>query len=113
MFDIFAQQAESDLTIDEAPNREVKVVVKGKNVGYGATCEMMVQAGLVTLTETDKLPSSGGVWTPGYAFANTSIVERLNNRQVPFQATVTDIWTDPAEKVCVCAIMETMQISQS
>jgi len=84
-------KAESDLTIDEAPNREVKVVVKGKNVGYGATCEMMVQAGLVTLTETEKLPSSGGVWTPGYAFANTSIVERLNNRQVPFQATVTDI----------------------
>jgi len=69
----------------------VRVVVKGKNVGYGATCEMMVQAGVVTLTETDKLPSSGGVWTPGYAFAKTSIVERLNNREVTFQPTVTDM----------------------
>ena len=46
-------------------SRTVKVVVQGKNVGYGATCECMVQSAIVTLKQTEKLPSTGGVWTPG------------------------------------------------
>lgn len=66
------------------PNRTVKTVVRGKNVGYGATCECMVQAGLVILQEIDRLPSAGGVYTPGFAFAETTLVDRLNAHGVTF-----------------------------
>jgi short subunit dehydrogenase-like uncharacterized protein len=70
------------------PTRTVKTVVKGKNVGYGATCECMVQAGLVILQELDRLPSVGGVYTPGIAFAETTLVDRLHKRGVTFDTTV-------------------------
>jgi len=82
---------ETNLEINEPMDREVKVVVKGKNVGYGATCELMVQSAIVTLNEGDKLPSTGGVYTPGIAFAKTSLVERLHKRDVTFDTTITNI----------------------
>jgi len=74
--------------IREMPNRTIQVVVQGKNVGYGATCECMVQSAIVTLKQTSKLPSSGGVFTPGYAFADTDLVERLHARNVTFDTTI-------------------------
>lgn len=67
------------------------MTVSGKNIGYGATCECMVQAGLVLLQETEKLPGQGGVLTPGYAFYNTTLVDRLNQNDVPFVADVKDL----------------------
>jgi len=76
---------------DSPPNRWVRTVVKGKNVGYGATCECMVQAGLVILQELDRMPSAGGVYTPGFAFADTSLVDRLNKHDVTFQSSVTSL----------------------
>ena len=72
-------------------SRVVKVVVKGKNVGYGATCECMVQSAVVMLKQTNRLPSTGGVWTPGYAFADTDLVDRLNARKVTFDTTVPTV----------------------
>jgi short subunit dehydrogenase-like uncharacterized protein len=75
---------------DQPPNRTVKTVVKGKNVGYGATCECMVQAGLVVLQETDKLPGVGGVYPPGFAFAETTLVDRLNKHDVTFESSVIE-----------------------
>ena len=72
-------------------DRQVKVVVRGKNIGYGATCECMVQSAIVILNESDKLPLTGGVFTPGYAFANTTIVERLHKHGVTFTTEVTEI----------------------
>jgi len=82
---------EESLDIQEPVDREVKVVVKGKNVGYGATCEMMVQSAVVTLKESNQLPSTGGVYTPGFAYAKTTLVERLHSRGVTFDTTITDI----------------------
>ena len=76
---------------DSAPNRRVKVEVKGKNVGYGSTCECIVQAALCVLKEKDSMPGVGGVYPPGYAFAKTTLVERLNRNGVTFDAEVTDI----------------------
>jgi len=75
---------------DQPPNRTVKTVVKGKNVGYGATCECMVQAGLVVLQETEKLPGVGGVYPPGFAFAETTLVDRLNKHDVTFESSVIE-----------------------
>jgi len=80
-----------DVNIAEPINKEVKVVVKGKNVGYGATCECMVQSAVVMLKQTNRLPSTGGVWTPGYAFADTDLVDRLNARKVTFDTTVQSV----------------------
>eukprot|EP00088_Acartia_fossae_P067644 TRINITY_DN8463_c0_g1_i11.p1 TRINITY_DN8463_c0_g1~~TRINITY_DN8463_c0_g1_i11.p1 ORF type:complete len:419 (-),score=82.97 TRINITY_DN8463_c0_g1_i11:598-1854(-) len=73
---------------DSPPNRVVKTVVKGKNVGYGSTCECMVQAGLVLLFEPDRLPGVGGVYPPGFAFAETTLVSRLNKHDVTFESSV-------------------------
>lgn len=73
------------------PNRRVTTVVRGRNVGYGATCECMVQAAVVILQETSKLPSVGGVFPPGYAFAETSLVQRLHEREVTFDTTVSSM----------------------
>jgi len=74
-----------------APSRRVTTLVRGKNVGYGATCECMVQAGLVILQEMDRLPNAGGVYPPGYAFAETTLVDRLNKHEVTFTSTVKDL----------------------
>eukprot|EP00092_Neocalanus_flemingeri_P018792 GFUD01020350.1.p1 GENE.GFUD01020350.1~~GFUD01020350.1.p1 ORF type:complete len:421 (-),score=109.24 GFUD01020350.1:86-1348(-) len=73
------------------PNRRVTTVVKGKNMGYGATCECMVQSGMVILQELSKLPNAGGVYSPGYAFADTTLVQRLTERDVTFSTVVQDI----------------------
>nr|ACO15568.1 Probable saccharopine dehydrogenase [Caligus clemensi] len=76
---------------DSKPNRLVKVSVSGKNIGYGATCELAVQSALSILEESDKIPNNGGVFTPGYAFANTTLIERLTNKDIPFVVeSVTD-----------------------
>jgi len=73
------------------PNRRVTTTVKGKNIGYGATCECMVQSAIVILQETARLPSAGGVYSPGYAFADTTLVSRLNKKDVTFTSVVEDI----------------------
>ena len=65
--------------------------MSGKNVGYGATCELLVQSALVILKEKDSLPGTGGVFPPGYAFYGTTLVERLNMNDVPFTSQVVDI----------------------
>ena len=40
------------------PTRRVITTVSGKNIGYGSTCECLVQAGLVILQEEEKLPNA-------------------------------------------------------
>ena len=41
--------------------------------------------------EMDKLPNAGGVYTPGYAFSETSLTERLTERGVTFSSVVQEI----------------------
>ena len=38
-----------------------------------------------------RLPGRGGVLTPGFAFANTSLIDRLNSNQVTFKVEVNDL----------------------
>ena len=70
------------------PSKRVITTVAGKNIGYGSTCELLVQSGLVLLQEMDKLPNAGGVYTPGYAFSETTLTDRLTDKGVTF-STVT------------------------
>lgn len=84
-------KSDEDLTDLGPETRKVRVTVSGKNIGYGSTCECMVQAALVILQESNRLPGRGGVLTPGFAFANTSLIDRLNSHQVPFKVEVEDM----------------------
>jgi short subunit dehydrogenase-like uncharacterized protein len=68
----------------EPPNKTVTVVVSGRNPPHGATCIMLIQAAYTILKEADKLPPKGGVYTPGAAFAKTTLVDRLNATGVSF-----------------------------
>ena len=51
----------------------------------------MVQSALTILTEIESMPGNGGVLTPGYAFANTSIVKRLNYKGCTFEVSFKDM----------------------
>ena len=73
------------------PTRRVITTVSGKNIGYGSTSECLVQAGVVLLQEQDKLPNAGGVYSPGYAFAETSLTDRLTEKGVTFRSVVQAI----------------------
>ena len=81
-------QDEGSLTDLGPETTEVLVTVKGKNVGYGSTCECLVQSALVILQESNKMPGNGGVYTPGYAFKDTTLVERLHENGVTFDVQV-------------------------
>ncbi|XP_063242400.1 saccharopine dehydrogenase-like oxidoreductase [Bacillus rossius redtenbacheri] len=73
----------------EPPNKTMTVKVKGTNPGYGATCTMLVMSALTILKEADKMPGRGGVYPPGAAFANTSLVEELDKHGVTFQVSAS------------------------
>ncbi|XP_063429910.1 saccharopine dehydrogenase-like oxidoreductase isoform X2 [Mytilus trossulus] len=59
--------------------------VFGPEPGYVTTPICMVQCGLVLLKEKSKIPKGGGVLTPGSAFAETSLIDRLQNHNIKFQ----------------------------
>lgn len=67
------------------PNKTVVGRVSGINPGYGITASAVTLAAIVIVTETNKLPDSGGVYSPGAAFANTSIIELLQKSGLNFE----------------------------
>lgn len=66
---------------------KIRARVKGPNPGYGSTCLALVMAGIIVLTETDKLANNGrgGIYPPGAAFAKTSLVKQLNENGLSFE----------------------------
>ena len=91
--DLAKTNRDSRVGLDETsrPTRRVIPTVSGANIGYGSTSECLVQCGLVILQEQDKLPNAGGVFSPGYAFAETSLTERLTEKGVTFRTVVQEI----------------------
>ncbi|XP_042900275.1 saccharopine dehydrogenase-like oxidoreductase [Parasteatoda tepidariorum] len=67
------------------PDTRIKLTIKGPEPGYPLTAMCMVQAGLTILQEQAKLPLEGGVLTPGVAFADTSLKQRLEKRGMTFE----------------------------
>lgn len=67
------------------PEKELVVRVSGPELGYVTTPICMIQAALVLLREADKLPSEGGVYPPGAAFAKTSLINRLIKNGINFE----------------------------
>ncbi|XP_034043763.1 saccharopine dehydrogenase-like oxidoreductase [Thalassophryne amazonica] len=66
------------------PKGKIRTLVQGPECGYVATPIAMVQAALTILNEVKDLPKTGGVYTPGAAFAHTTLINRLNKHGVQF-----------------------------
>ncbi|XP_056621010.1 saccharopine dehydrogenase-like oxidoreductase isoform X2 [Triplophysa dalaica] len=70
------------------PNARISTEITGPELGYIATPITMVQAAITLLNEPHSLPKQGGVYTPGSAFAKTTLIDRLNKHGIMF--TVQD-----------------------
>ncbi|XP_051579632.1 saccharopine dehydrogenase-like oxidoreductase [Myxocyprinus asiaticus] len=66
------------------PNAKIRTLVQGPEAGYVATPIAMVQAAITMLNESDSLPKTGGVYTPGATFAKTTLIDRLNKHGIQF-----------------------------
>lgn len=65
-------------------DKKISTKVSGPEPGYITTPIAMVQAGLTLLQEQDKMPGNGGVLSAGAAFAETSLIERLEKNGLHF-----------------------------
>ncbi|KAK5646161.1 hypothetical protein RI129_004625 [Pyrocoelia pectoralis] len=75
----------SDTSFRKPPNKSIIGHVSGMNPGYGLTCICVTLSAIVLLTEPENMPEEGGVYTPGAAFAKTSLVKQLNENGVTFE----------------------------
>lgn len=67
------------------PPDTVKITkVTGPEMGYVTTPICMVQAAVVLLKEREKVPGKGGVLTPGSAFQDTTLMQRLSEHNIKF-----------------------------
>ncbi|KAK9956665.1 hypothetical protein ABG768_014384 [Culter alburnus] len=66
------------------PNATINTEITGPEPGYIATPITMVQAAITLLNEPHSLPNKGGVFTPGSAFARTTLIDRLNKHGIQF-----------------------------
>lgn len=62
-----------------------QVKISGPHPGYIGCAICTNQAAITLLEELEYLPGSGGVFTPGTAFNNTKLIERLNSNNVKYQ----------------------------
>lgn len=71
-----------DAEPDYPSNKTITAEIKGPNLAYETSAICLVQAGLTVLEESDKIPFTGGVLPPGFAFRQTSLLERLNRHSI-------------------------------
>ncbi|CAG0886071.1 unnamed protein product [Darwinula stevensoni] len=74
----------------DPPSKEMIVKVSGPDIGYVATSMCFIQSALTIWMESAKMPSKGGVYSPGAAFAKTSLIDRLNKRGIKFSIVKKD-----------------------
>jgi len=70
-------------------DRALGLRINGPEPGYVATPIFLVQAAYTILD--DDLPNKGGVYTPGVAFNNTSLIERLIKSGIEFSTFPVDV----------------------
>ncbi|KAL5291447.1 SCCPDH family protein [Megaselia abdita] len=71
-----------------APTKTLKATVTGTNPGYGTTCAGVLLCATTILKESDKMPGSGGVLTPGAAFYDTELIKNLNNHKAGYKFSI-------------------------
>ncbi|XP_053965355.1 saccharopine dehydrogenase-like oxidoreductase [Anastrepha ludens] len=62
----------------EEPKQELLTRLSATDPFYGMTSVSILAAAKIILKENDKMPKNGGVISPGYAFANTGLIEELS-----------------------------------
>ncbi|KAK4882003.1 hypothetical protein RN001_005322 [Aquatica leii] len=82
--------SEPEDSYDTPPSDSIVCKVSGYDPGYGVTCSAVTLAAIVILEETDKLPQSGGVYSPGAAFYDTSLLNKLQNHCLAFEVIKKD-----------------------
>jgi short subunit dehydrogenase-like uncharacterized protein len=82
----FAQLAANNAEFYEFPSPDIRIQAefRGPEPGYVATPILVLESAMVILEEFDRI-SSFGVLTPGAAFQNTSMVDRLRKHGVSFE----------------------------
>lgn len=68
-----------------SPNKKLNVKVSGTNPGYGATCVALLLSATTILKQSDKMPSTGGVFPPGAAYYKTNLIEELCKNGFKFE----------------------------
>lgn len=66
------------------PKKVLIARVSGPDPNYIANATFVVSAAMTVLTEKDRLPDVGGFLTPGAAFRDTKIIDRLLSRNINF-----------------------------
>ena len=67
---------------EKPPSDRQILRLTGPHGGYPYCAIVVNQAALVMLEERDKLPGTGGVYTPGSAFRRTSIIDRIGRNGI-------------------------------
>ncbi|CAB3993569.1 saccharopine dehydrogenase-like oxidoreductase [Paramuricea clavata] len=80
----FSKDYEGEINSDSKMDKKIITRIVGPELAYVTTPICMVQAALVILNERESMPESGGVLTPGAAFAETTLIERLDKAGVRF-----------------------------
>lgn len=70
---------------DSPPEKLIVARWRGPEAGYAATSIILVQAAITILKEREDIPYKGGVITPGLAFQDTRLIERLRRHSVIFE----------------------------
>lgn len=78
--DVLSGQSEPE----SPPNKTITLSIKGGEPSNIVTAICMVQSALAILVDGEQLPRAGGVYSPGYAFQNTKIIERLQARGLEY-----------------------------
>ncbi|XP_075155733.1 saccharopine dehydrogenase-like oxidoreductase [Haematobia irritans] len=61
------------------PSVELITRISGNDPYYGITSKSLLASAKTILLEHEKMPGSGGVFPPGYAFAKTGLLDELSN----------------------------------
>uniref|UniRef100_A0A1I8PW73 Saccharopine dehydrogenase NADP binding domain-containing protein n=1 Tax=Stomoxys calcitrans TaxID=35570 RepID=A0A1I8PW73_STOCA len=74
---------ETSLTTEPSgsPTKSLMVRVSGPNPGYGSTCVALLSTAKTILRDSSKMPSTGGVYPPGAAFAKTGLISELEKHE--------------------------------
>ncbi|XP_043210522.1 saccharopine dehydrogenase-like oxidoreductase [Amphibalanus amphitrite] len=79
------QKAPRDEQHSEKPDQSLVARVSGPECGYIATPICLVQSAITILKEADKMPGTGGVYSPGAAFLDSTLIQRLTEHDVKFE----------------------------
>nr|XP_039258893.1 saccharopine dehydrogenase-like oxidoreductase [Styela clava] len=64
---------------------KMTVRISGPEIAYVLTPIAVVQSAIAIAEERSKLPSNGGVYSPGPAFRDTKIIKKLHERGIKFE----------------------------